>query len=101
MVFDVFSSSRYLKIFNAIIELISILVVDNFARLEVPTKMFFHHISMLKNGISNSCRFMIVNCYDSIAFWVYCSGYPIDEMFVMLPLIGGTTTKRTEFLFIS
>ena len=50
------NASQKLKIFKPIIGLVSVFVVDNFVRGELPSKMVGHYHSMLKDIVPDSIR---------------------------------------------
>lgn len=62
MMFRMFRLRRYFKITNTIISLNSILVMNNFIWewLQLPTNVFFHYITMLKNSF-------LTNVYSSVS----------------------------------
>ena len=97
MRFDMIGLGKKFKIFGAIVELISIDVVDNFVTLEKSTKFFTQYNSMFKGVAVSICRWMAWGKNAAISFYNHYTTLPIVMFFTSNKLASAKI--RTEEIF--
>ena len=73
MVPNMLRPSHYLEIFQPVVELVSVYVMNNFARTQLPTEVFLHDLPVFSDALGSNRK-------HSVARVIYESRSVVDQL---------------------